>query len=90
MSEGKLDELRSEIDTLDEQILVLFDERQRVSKQIGFIKNENGWPIVDEKRKALALSTRLEFAQGIGLSEKDVKDIFELFHKKAVEIQRED
>jgi monofunctional chorismate mutase len=48
----KLDELRKEINTIDEQIMDLFKQRMSVSKKIGEFKKQNNLPILDSKREA--------------------------------------
>lgn len=48
----KLDELRKEINTIDEQIMDLFKQRMFVSKKIGEFKKQNNLPILDSKREA--------------------------------------
>lgn len=87
MENEKLEELRSDIDKLDEQIIVLFLERQEDARQIGLVKKANNWPIIDLERKKLALAKRLEWAHEVGLAEEDLSDLFEFLHKKAVEKQ---
>jgi len=48
----KLDELRKEINTIDEQIMDLFKQRMSVSKKIGEFKKQNNLAILDSKREA--------------------------------------
>ncbi len=49
-------ELRSSIDTVDEQILKLFIERMELSEQVAEYKKENSLPIVNRQREREVLS----------------------------------
>ncbi|HPG43903.1 MAG TPA: chorismate mutase [Acholeplasmataceae bacterium] len=53
-----LNELRKEIDLIDEQMMELFKKRMAVSKQIGKVKIMMGLPIVDHTRETLILEKR--------------------------------
>ena len=46
-----LNELRGQIDSIDEQLVKLFSERMKISGRIAEYKTENGLPIYDEKRE---------------------------------------
>ncbi len=54
----KLDELRFEIDQIDDQIMELFKKRMTVSYQIGKQKQIEGLPIFDQKREKTILEKR--------------------------------
>jgi chorismate mutase len=47
----KLNELRKEIESIDQEMLDLFIKRMDVSYQIGMYKKEHQLPIYDEKRE---------------------------------------
>lgn len=47
-----LEELRKEIESIDDQMRDLFLKRMDVSKRIGQYKKEHGLPILDLKREA--------------------------------------
>ncbi|MGE4320923.1 MAG: chorismate mutase [Acholeplasmataceae bacterium] len=51
-----LDELRSKINEIDENILALFEERMHVSKQIGLYKKEHNLPVLDQTREDALLN----------------------------------
>lgn len=52
MSEKKdLTELRSEIDSIDRELMRLFEERMNISRQVGDYKRERGMPVFDETRE---------------------------------------
>ena len=47
----ELNELRNQIDQIDEEMAVLFEKRMKIVKQIGEYKKENNLPILDKKRE---------------------------------------
>lgn len=51
-----LDELRSKINEIDENILALFEERMHVAKQIGMYKKEHNLPVLDQSREDALLN----------------------------------
>jgi len=48
----RLNELRKQIEDIDEEMLHLFLKRMEISHQIGLYKKEHHLPILDEKREA--------------------------------------
>lgn len=58
----KLKELRKQIDAVDDEILRLFETRQEISEAIGICKQEEGLPVLDEKRQAEKLAELCEKA----------------------------
>lgn len=83
-----LDELRKEIDEIDQEILKILVRRVDIVKQIGELKNEQNMPIVDEERKEKVLQSITERAKLFHLSEDFVKKLFQEIHDHAVELQK--
>ncbi len=50
-SKFELERLRKEIDSIDEQLLMLFEDRLRLVKDIGSVKQKSDMPILDVKRQ---------------------------------------
>lgn len=48
---NKLDELRKEIDSIDEEMRILFEKRMTIVKEIGNYKKENSIPIFNQNRE---------------------------------------
>ena len=48
---NQLETLRQEIDSIDAQILALFEQRLAVAKQIGAYKQEHGLSVLDSSRE---------------------------------------
>ncbi len=46
-----IEELRKEINDINEQLLALFIRRMHVSKEVAIYKKENALPILDRKRE---------------------------------------
>lgn len=70
-----LNELRVQIDALDDQILYLLDKRMSYVKKIGKIKQSNAQEIYDHKREEYILD-RLNNAKYKFLNSKMIKSIY--------------
>lgn len=82
-----LHELRSQIDSIDEELLSLLAKRSQISTKIGVIKKENNLAVLQLDRWNTILSNYIERAKTLGLKEDMVKDIFELIHKDSIDRQ---
>ncbi len=51
MGERKLEELRDEINEIDEKLIELFKDRMQVVKEIARYKLDNERPVLDESRE---------------------------------------
>lgn len=60
-----LDPLRAQIDAIDTELLRLLNERARVAKEIGTIKNRDGLPIYSPERENRVLRSLVERSQGL-------------------------
>ena len=58
-----IDELRREIDSIDDELLDLFQRRMAAAKQIGQYKKENSLAVKDSEREQKILSRLCEKAQ---------------------------
>lgn len=56
----QLDNLRQEIDQIDEQLIALFKERMAISANIAQAKKDKGSPVLDKSREAEKLSQIIE------------------------------
>ena len=59
-----LNQLRSEIDILDEKIVNLINQRARFALQIGEVKHKSGIKILDENRERQVLKSIEQNNQG--------------------------
>lgn len=83
----QLDNLRKQIDAVDEKILISIAERMSIVRKIGKYKKEQQLSAFDEKRQAQVLKTNLGKGEGLKLSKKFIKNLFRLIHQYSLEIQ---
>jgi chorismate mutase len=84
-----LNEHRSEIERIDEQIIRLIDKRIGISKKIFEAKREEGKPINDPEREKRVLSRAMDLATELNLDAGAVKSIFETLIMMSVNKQHE-
>ena len=82
-----LQELRSRIDSIDDELLNLLAQRSEISSKIGIVKKEHNLTVLQLDRWNSILSNHIEKGKSIGLNENLVKDIFELIHKDSIDRQ---
>ena len=58
-----LAECRKEIDSIDRQLVRLFEERMDVCRQVGEYKKQNGLPVLDAAREREVLSAKSQLLQ---------------------------
>ncbi len=84
-----LEEMRQEIDAADKHLLDALAQRMAVVKRVGRYKKENNLPPLDPKRWEQVLQSKLVQAEEKGLSQELVKDIYELIHQEALNVEKE-
>lgn len=84
---AKLEELRGQIDHLDEEILALLKKRIGIVKDIGHVKELNQVQIFQMRRWFKILENRQESAEKLGLNKEVVHELFQLIHKYSIDIQ---
>ena len=84
-----LNEHRSEIERIDEQIIRLIDKRIGISKKIFEAKRVEGKPISDPEREKRVLSRAMDLATELNLDAGAVKSIFETLIMMSVNKQHE-
>ncbi len=57
MPQERIDELRQQIDEINQRLLALISERQDVSVEIGAIKLDHGLPLYSAQRESELLAT---------------------------------
>ncbi|MFA6334729.1 MAG: bifunctional 3-deoxy-7-phosphoheptulonate synthase/chorismate mutase type II [Bacteroidales bacterium] len=86
-SSESLNELRREIDEIDERLLDLISMRMSVAREIGRYKKQNNMPVLQPKRYEHLVTERLSQALGLELDEKFVELILEAIHEESVRQQ---
>ena len=84
-----LDNLRTKIDKLDNELLDLLKKRMKISEAIGKYKFENNITILQTRRYDEILTKRREKAVEKGLNPDFVIDIFESIHEESIHCQNE-
>jgi len=84
-----IDALRARIDVLDENLLKLLADRNKVSCQIGQYKKDHNVAILQASRWEQVLSDMMEKGRALGLSNESVSAIFNAIHDESVRVQNE-
>lgn len=79
--------MRSEIDTLDREILELIARRMEIVSEMGILKKQGGMSVVQPTRYAELIERRRENGIALGLAPDFVKKIFTAIHEESVEKQ---
>ena len=87
-NERKLEELRAEIDTLDQEILNIMEKRMVVSRKIGHFKNQQGMQTLQQERWEQLISGRINRGRQQGMSRKFIERLFETIHVESIEYQK--
>lgn len=92
MAVHRIDELRSDIDEINERLLELIAERQEVSLAIGAIKAEHGLPLYSHEREAQLLEKFRADAVRYDLDPDYVEELMNvvLRHSRAAQRKRAD
>jgi chorismate mutase len=84
---NKLEQLRSVIDDLDEELINKFSSRMAIIQKIGEYKQENNVTILQLERWAQILKNRSFLADKVGLSDEFIKKMLELVHQESIRVQ---
>ncbi len=89
MNEGhnKLDELRSQVDALDEKLIQILAQRMDNARSIGQYKKVHGLQPLDQQRWQVVLQTQLSRAESLHLTEEFITKLYELIHEYSLEIE---
>ena len=82
-----MNELRTGIDKLDDQIIDIFDQRMKIADQIGHYKKSNNVAIFQSKRWDHIINKRLEMGQDKGLSNEFITRVFRAIHQESINHQ---
>lgn len=85
--ENKLEELRTEIDKLDGELLQILAKRMEIIDEIGEYKNKNDITILQMKRWAGIIEDRLSIGTHLGLEEAFLKQLLSLMHEESIRRQ---
>lgn len=86
---NKLDNLRKQIDIVDEKLLILLAKRIMLVRKISKFKKSHNIPILDEDRRNKVLNSQLLKGKVLGLSKDLIKKLYSLVHKYSIKVQKE-
>ncbi len=87
--QNRLEELRSIMDGIDEEILKVVARRMAIAEKIGEYKRDNNVTILQIKRWRNIVETRTAKGNALGLNEEFVKALMQLIHKESIHVQTE-
>jgi chorismate mutase len=85
--ENKLEELRSEIDKLDEELIDILSRRMKIVEEIGKYKKENNITILQLKRWSQIIHDRVDTGVKMGLSREFLLKLLEALHEESIQRQ---
>ena len=86
LNDKQLNEIRKEIDILDNQILELIEKRFELVEKVAKTKKEKGLPIRDIAREEEVINSKL---QKTDLPEEFVKKLYRLIIDTAIKMEKE-
>ncbi|MEI6455493.1 MAG: bifunctional 3-deoxy-7-phosphoheptulonate synthase/chorismate mutase type II [bacterium] len=84
---NKLEELRSEIDKLDEELIDILARRMGIAEEIGHYKKENRITILQLKRWSQLTHDRIEAGMKLGLSNEFILKLLAAVHEESIQRQ---
>jgi monofunctional chorismate mutase len=78
-----MNDLRNQIDIIDESMQNLFLERLQVVKKIAKYKKEHNLPILDKQREKEIIKKNVDEVDNL-----EVVDLYEEFYKKVIEVSK--
>jgi chorismate mutase len=84
-----LNELRQQIDQIDDDLLEILAKRMRVSQEIGQYKKEHNMPILQTARYDQILDKRIAQAKSMGIGTSFMKTVLEAIHEESIRQQIE-
>lgn len=89
MSQGRLEQLRSELDSVNLQLLELLSERARLAQEIGQEKQKQGVPNFDPVREKKMLDALVEHNHG-PFDNETVRHLFKQIFQASLKLQQVD
>ena len=86
--QNELNNLRSQIDVTDQNLLITLGKRMEVAKNIGKLKSDNNVAILQNKRWNEILGKMILDGEDHGLSEEFILRIFKAIHQESINNQK--
>ena len=87
--DNNLQILREEIDSLDNALIELLDERMKVCREVGMYKKEHNIPVVQNDRFYEILEKRTRQGEERGMDGEFIKRVFCNIHEESCRQQKE-
>ena len=84
-----IDQLRAQIDIIDDNLLYTFGSRMNVSRKMGEYKRDHNIAILQTSRWDSIMAKMLSKGAGYGLSETFLTTVFNAIHEESVRIQND-
>ncbi len=84
---NKLEELRAEIDVIDNHLIDTLAERMKVAEQIGEVKKSQNISVLQDSRWGDILKTMANTGDKAGLSQDFVEAVFKAIHQESINKQ---
>jgi chorismate mutase len=75
VSDPKLEELRSQIERIDRQLVELIGRRRELAIEVGRVKHTLGLPVLDPQQEAKVVRRAAEIAREFGVDEELTRDV---------------
>jgi chorismate mutase len=79
-----IEQLRTHIDVIDENLLIALGSRMEISRKIGRFKKEHNIAIIQPKRWDSLLDDMIEKGKSYGLTEEFIRAMFNAIHDASV------
>lgn len=79
---------RKKIDSLDQRLIEIIGERERVVKEVGIYKKKNNIPALQKGRFKQILEKNIRMGAEQGLSEKLMTKVMNAIHDESLRIER--
>jgi len=83
-----LQELRTEIDSIDRDIITSLAERMELVEEIGRYKAAHNMGALDEGRRDALLATWIKTGKALSLPEDLLREIFDSIHRHSLSIEK--
>lgn len=83
----KIDNLRTQIDIIDSQMMTALGKRMKIAEEIGRLKQQNNVAILQSKRWKKVLEQMIHEGKEANLSEEFITKIFKAVHQESIEHQ---
>lgn len=83
----ELEQLRGELDGIDDEIISLIDKRMRVCRHIGEYKVAHGMAVLQMERHSQVMEAHLAMARTLGISEEFMSQLVRAIHEESVRQQ---